>query len=314
MLLKENWRAGVLLALLSLSVLLPNSMLSNWYGASSFVGRYQWAIVSLWVFPLAHAVKLLFKYRLLFLLPLCLVALLLQAWMASRWLYTDGLLINTGWPVWAAKNFYSESPALLLRLPFFKNVNDYTNLKDCLTHPANYACLILSAALVMTGWLWPRRATRTLPGVWSLSLIAVVCLLAFVPPAVPSWYITADALPSEVGAQGYQSRSAHEGETRAGHLVFGPYVTLMSGTYRVMLEYEADDNQARPHLDIVYDIQTRVIPYQDLPPSSANNGKFESEFQVDEEISMQKQFEFRVWYPGKGNLMVKRLNLAYLHP
>lgn len=316
-LIKDNWPSALLLALLSASVLLPNSMLSLWYGGASFYGRYNWAIVALWIFPLAEAVKLLFKYRKSFVLPLCLCSLLLQGWMASRWLFTNGLLINTGFPAWAARNFYSYNAWLLLRLPFFKNVYDYANLYDCLRHPSNYVCLLLSVLLVISGWLWQRGSSRVLlAGLWAISLIAACAVIALLPPATPSWYISADILPSQVGTIGYQSRIAREGEAGAGYLSFGPYVTLLEGKYEVTLEYEAPDiSRARaPQFDIVYDLGTKVMGKMDIPPSEVTGGAIKYQFPVSKELSMKTPFEFRVWYPGTGTLMIKRFTVAYLYP
>lgn len=312
----DNWKSAILLALVAVSVLVPNSMLSLWYGGASFYGRYNWAIVSLWIFPLAYAVKLLFKYRKSFILPLCLCSALLQGWMASRWLSDDGLLINTGWPAWAARNFYSYNPWLLLRLPFFKNVNDYENLSYCLRQPSNYICLLLSALLVISGWLWLRGTARLLAKLWSLFLIAGGCAIVLMPPAAPFWSVTPDYLPSQVGSLINTGRIASEGETSAGYLTYGPYAMLLAGKYEITLEYESGGTATprAPHFDIAYDLGKRVVAGADLPPSNSNNGIFKYRFPVDKEMSMSKPFEFRIWYPGSGNLMIKRLTVTYLYP
>lgn len=316
-LVKDNWQSALLLALLSLSVLVPNSTISLWYGAASFFGRYHWAILSLWTFPLACAVKLLFKYRKAFILPLCVCALILQGWMAGRWLFNDGLLINTGWPVWAARNFYLSSPWLLLRFPFFKNVNDYENLYDCLRQPANYICLLLSALLVLSGWFaGNRRAGRTLLMAWLLFLVAAASVIALIPPAFPYWSVAAYLLPSQVGSLSNTDRIAREGESRPGYLIYGPYATLLEGRYEVKLEYESGSSYitGAPRFDIAYDLGRKVIGEADLPPSATNGGTFKYSFQVDKEMSMKKPFEFRVLYTGSGTLMIKRLTVTYLYP
>lgn len=315
-LVKDNWKSAALLALLSISVLLPNSMLSLWYGGASFYGRYNWAIVSLWIFPLAYAVKIFFRYRKTFILPLCVASMLLQGWMASRWLSDDGLLINTGWPAWAAKNFYSYNQWLVLRLPFFKNSNDYENLNYCLRQPSNYLCLLLSALLLITGWLYLRGKTRLLIKLWPLFLIAAASVIILIPPATSFWSIEPENLPSQVGSLMDKSRIAKDGETSAGYLMYGPYVLLLTGKYEATLEYESNyqSPSLAPQFDIVYDTGAKVVFKTNLPPSDANGGKFKYQFSVDDAVSMRKPFEFRVWYTGSGTLMVKRLTIAYLSP
>ncbi len=318
-LVRDNWRAGLLLALVSISVLLPNSMLSLWYGGASFYGRYNWAVASLWIFPLAYAVRALFKYRRTLILPLCVASLLLQAWMASRWLFDDGLLINTGWPAWAARNFYTYTPWAILRMPFFKNVSDYENLSYCLRQPANYLCLLLSFILVLSGWLWLSGRTYLLKGVWALFLTAALLTVTLLPPAAPFWSITADLLPSQTGAiSDDKSRTASEGADPAGYLTYGPYVFLLEGEYALTLEYESSAGQGDAaqanRFDISYDLGRSAIAETNLPPSDTNNGRLQYRFIVDRELSMRKQFECRVWYTGSGALRVKRLAIAYLHP
>jgi hypothetical protein len=316
-LIRENREVALLLLLLFVSVLLPNSMLSLWYGGGSFAGRYHWPVVALWIFPLAAAVRLLFRYRKTFILPLCVACILLQGWMASRWLVDDGLLINTGWPAWAARNYYTYRPWLVLRLPFFKNVNDYENFYDCLRQPANYVCLLLAALLVISGWLWQGQKRHALTKIWPPFLLAAGCLMALVPPSVPYWSLRGDLIQSQTGTPEDKSIVAREGRNGAGFLTYGPYVMLIEGEYAVTLEYESGDNAtnavAAPRFDVSYDLGRRILAETRLPPSATNDGKFRHRFVVDKEMSMKKQFECRVWYPGSGALMLKRLTIDYLH-
>jgi hypothetical protein len=319
-LMRENREAALLLLLLFVSVLLPNSMLSLWYGGGSFAGRYQWPVVSLWVFPLAAAVKLLFEYRKTFILPLCVACILLQGWMASRWLINDGLLMNTGWPLWAARNYYSYRPWLVLRLPFFKNVNDYENFYDNLRQPANYVCLMLAALLITSGRLWQERKKRhLLTKIWPLFLVAALCLIAFVPPSTPYWSLRGDLIQSQTGTPEDKSIVAREGRNGAGFLIYGPYVMLIEGEYGVTLEYESGANSRNaaapaPRFDVSYDLGRRTLGEMILPPSATGNGKFHYRFAVDKGMAMKEQFECRVWYTGSGDLIIKRLTIDYLHP
>lgn len=322
-LVRDNRGVAILLAILSLSVLVPNSMLSFWrpsdyYGGASFYGRFNWAVASLWIFPLAYAIRLLFKYRWTLILPLCAGALLLQAWMMSRWLFDDGLLINSGWPAWAARNFYTYTPWLILRMPFFKNVGEFDNLSYCLRQPANYVCLLVSALLVLSGWWWLDGRKSVLKAAWSLFLIAALLIVSLAPPAAPFWTITADLLPSQTGAVEDKSRSASEGAASAGYLIYGPYLFLLKGEYALTLEYETGGgpiSATEAHrFDLSYDLGRTVVAEMALPPSETNKGRLVYRFAVDREESMRKQFECRVWYTGKGVLRVKRLTIAYLHP
>jgi hypothetical protein len=88
-LIKANWRVALLIAALYMSVLLPNAMHPNWYGGWSLVGRFGWAVVALWVFPAAYAVKLLLERSKAVAMLLCISGIFLQALLASKWLLQE---------------------------------------------------------------------------------------------------------------------------------------------------------------------------------------------------------------------------------
>jgi hypothetical protein len=128
-LIKANWRVALLVAALYMSVLLPNAMHPNWYGGWSLVGRFGWAVVSLWVFPAAYAVKLILERSKAVALLLCISGIFLQALLASKWLLQESFLYNSDFnrPIWISESLYTSllDPRLWLRLPFFKEFDNY---------------------------------------------------------------------------------------------------------------------------------------------------------------------------------------------
>jgi hypothetical protein len=306
-LIKANWREAVLFGALYLSIILPNAMHPAWYGGASFFGRFWWTAAALWIFPLGYAVRFLLKRNELSVLLLLAGSIVLQVWLAAKWLAHDLLLVNRELPVWAMRGFYDDT-GVLLRLPTFV---DFDNFDLYLKHPSNYLFVLLGLLLIATGWLWQREAVRFSAQVWIVSLALGAGLFFLAPPAVNSWTLAANELSSHVGVLEGAERVATE-KDGAGALVFGPYAMLLAGDYEVTLEYEWDNppDTAAAHFDIVYGPELRLVVDRELPPSHMNNGLLKHRFTVRESQSLDPLFQFRVYYPGRGTLRVKRLTIT----
>jgi hypothetical protein len=304
LLIKANRQMAIFLGMLSVSVLLPNATHPAWYGGFSFAGRFWWAVFALWVFPLAYVVKLLLAKHRIVLLALCGASIANQGWLAGKWLFLDGFLLNRNVPAWAARSFFDDT-GLLPWMPTFRDFDSY------LKHPANYVAVAVGLFLIISGWLWHRGANRLLAKVWGGFLVVGVATLLLVPPATGSWKLYAIELPSRVGTLDGTSRVAKETDG-PGALIFGPYTTLMAGLYQVTLEYESSETAGlgANHFDIVYGLDTKVVSDVELPLSDTNQGTFKCEFPVAASQSLNPPFQFRVNYAGHGNLKVKRLTIT----
>ncbi|HKC64498.1 MAG TPA: hypothetical protein VKB86_12725 [Pyrinomonadaceae bacterium] len=303
-LVRANWRGAALLALLYLSVILPNAVHPAWYGGFSFPGRFFWTVVALWVFPLAFTVKYLLKRQRLLLKLFCATSIILQAWYAAKWIFNDNFLLNQRFAVWTSRSFF-ENTRLLFLLPSFKDFDVY------LKHPANYVAVLAGLLLIITGWLWQRGAGAWLGKVWAAFLVAGVIAVLLVPVPNGSISFGAYELPSNLGTLDGLTRVATE-KDGAGTLTFGPYVKLLAGLYEVTVEYEssATSDSRVGRFDIVYSPGVVEVGAEDLPPSSMNQGIFKYRFQVEDWQSLNSSFEFRVWYAGRGLLRVKGLTLT----
>lgn len=300
-LVKANWRGALLLAVLYLSILVPNSMHTALYGGFSFFGRFGWAAVALWIFPLGYSVKFLLKRSEFSVIVLLAASIVLQGWHAARWIFQDFFLMNSDLPIWTARNFYHDT-GVSLRLPVFRDFDLY------LKHPANYVFILLSLLLVLTGWLWHRGAIRLSVKMWAAALILGVCVFFFSTPAVSSWTLSASKFRSQVGTLEGKSRVATQRDG-AGALIFGPYVSLLAGDYEVALLYESD-NATGARFDIAHGAGSKVVADAELPSSATNDGLFKQRFAVRESQSLNDVFEFRVHYTGRGTLKVKQLTLT----
>jgi len=304
-LVKANWRASLLFALIYLSILLPNSAHMAWYGGYSFVGRFHWTVAPLCVFPLAYAVKALLKEKQRLVLMLIVAAsIILQVWLAIKWVFRDGFLIIEKVPVWASKSLYDDT-GLLFQLPIFKDFDTY--LRD----PANYIFVALGLLIAISGWLWQRGKKSLLGKLWIAFAAIGLSVLALVPAPVGSLTYKPHELPRNIGSNDGLIRVATE-KDQPGALMYGPYVQLLTGLYEVNLEYESADTPEAivGHFDVVYSPGVRLVGEADLPSSEANNGLFKYRFSVRDSQSLTSHFEFRVWYTVHGTLRMKSLTIV----
>jgi hypothetical protein len=153
-------RFAILLGTLYLSIIVANAAHTNWYGGFSFAGRFGWAAISLWVFPLSYALKHLWGRTKVLVFALSACALALQVWFATKWLLHDWFLYNRFRtnisPEWPVGGLYAGLPGgepVATWVPFFGAFDLY------LHHPSNYVFVLLCIILVLSGLFL--RDTRT---------------------------------------------------------------------------------------------------------------------------------------------------------
>jgi hypothetical protein len=302
-LIREHRQGTILVGLLYCSVLLPAAMHPAWYGGFSFLGRFWWTVVGLWIFPAGLVIQTMIKKRPLALSLFFLGVIALQGWLAAKWLLQDGFLLNRHVPVWAARSFFYDT-GLLEYLPTFRDFDAY------LKHPANYVAVLAGILLIVSGLLW-RRRKHLVAGLWSVFLITGAAGLSLIPPSTGSLKLKGIDLPSRIGALKGFDRVATEGDG-PGWLTFGPYTMLTTGRYEVALEYESSGvNAGFARFDISCDQGNNIIKEAELPPSDARNrGVFTFELLVSREQSFNSLFEFRIRYLGHGEMKMKNLTIT----
>jgi hypothetical protein len=292
------------------------------YGGGSFAGRFGWAAVPLWIFPLSHAVKLLLeRNKTIAMVLLCVSSIVLQGLLATKWLLIDGFLFNaaTIWnrPHWASPASFYDSllgSQFWVRLPMFKDFS----FDAYLGHPANYVFVLMGLLLVVSGWLWQRRATRLVGAAWMLFLAAGIGALMLFPPGLVPWSVAGNTLPAgNTGTVVGESRVATEAENGAGLLALSAPAHLPSGKYEVVLEYETEESASdlpTAQWYIASERGSKPIAGGMLPPSTENGGEFKRRFLVREAtplgIPEDRAVYFSVLYTGSGYLSVERWTIT----
>ncbi len=156
----EKRRQALSVGLVYLTVMLPHAAHTNWYGGTSFAGRFFWSTALLWCFPLLSAVRYLTARR-RFWPAICLLiaASLTQGVFLAKVLIPNNYTYNStldGAANWLASNPYSDFfdlPAYQRAqfLPSFRDVDTY------LRSPTNWGFIGLLVGLAVAGYCARRR-------------------------------------------------------------------------------------------------------------------------------------------------------------
>ena len=116
----------------------------------------------------------------------------------------------------------------------------------------------------------------------------------------------------DLSASGKRARRSDD-DDEEGHLVFGPYVPLPPGEYRVLFRLKVEDNAAeRPVavLDVCSDEGTRCFVEKEMKYSDFLKENRYQLFNIDFSISETLNMEFRVRSLGEsGTLWVDYVSL-----
>jgi hypothetical protein len=94
---------------------------------------------------------------------------------------------------------------------------------------------------------------------------------------------------------------------RSGFLIFGPYLTLPVGRYKVSLVMSAAGLLGENKIDVVTNLGSTVLANRDLGNTSiADERALDLEFVLDQEA---KNVEIRVFYGGSGTMQVREIRI-----
>ncbi len=129
-------------------------------------------------------------------------------------------------------------------------------------------------------------------------------------------HIAANRFQSQVGNLDGDTRTASGATDVAGYLLYGPYIPLQAGRYRIAANSAAADlsKDGSTHWDLGF-IRPGTVEFQKLAGSVLTDDGYEisSEFEVPEEFS-NVHIEFRVHFGGSGHLSVSNITFERLLP
>ena len=119
----------------------------------------------------------------------------------------------------------------------------------------------------------------------------------------PTLEMAGAELPGNIGSRIGQARIAQEGKDPGGCLIYGPYICLAEGFYDFQLQYSATSADSGVY-DLVYQGAPSLTRLGKLAVRRA--GWLVESLSVGPE-DVNKAWEFRVWYSGKGMIRVEKL-------
>lgn len=121
--------------------------------------------------------------------------------------------------------------------------------------------------------------------------------------------ILASELPGLVGSSESTSKVARAINDNAGYLSYGPYVKIPKGNYKVTISYEATEYGNKWDAGRFNDPNKIItVASGDVPKG---RGSLEFEFGAKKPID---QFEIRVWFGGRGSLVLNSIALEPRRP
>lgn len=146
---REQRSFAVLVALVALSMLVPNAMHTNWYGGWSFAGRFFWSSLPLWIFPLVGILDRLSRAQPGWLGAVLASSLWYQFVLSRTWYPRPGVMYQgpMGAPLW-------RFPALASINAWLPSFGEFENV---FVHRPNGVVLVLAVVVLSLGVALARR-------------------------------------------------------------------------------------------------------------------------------------------------------------
>ncbi len=292
---------GLLLLGVHFAFVLPNSMHYNWYGGSSFAGRFAWSgallLVPLAIFGLSEIAKDIGKKS----YGLFLVLILLQ--VSSYWRYSF-----SNFPLYNVRKLLSsEYPTFI---PWLRGYTPI--LYDSIwsyTYRPNIVWLLGLLLLLALGWLYAQTQKRqlfyrVLPGF----LACFVTVLAVSRPVYPYSWSAYDggSLPSQIGEVEDAMLVARQGRDQPGFLSDGPYIIFDPHRYRSKLTYKTSAlSEPLGRWELVAWPDGSIVDSGPLTPTT-DLTELPFEFEVTPALK-NSVFGVRTVWQGQGELFIRAL-------
>lgn len=142
---RKDWVLASFLSLIYLSIVIPNSSHSCWYGCASMSGRFMWSVISLWYIPFIYFYSVSIKRNQIIIILCGLVAIFWQAILYTSWKPNPGKLYLHMLSDFNLRNSFF-SPEWTSRLPSFYDFEGY------LRHIPNYVAFSILMIFFMAGF------------------------------------------------------------------------------------------------------------------------------------------------------------------
>ena len=245
------------------SLMAPPALLAEWGGIP--LGRLNWGGMWLWLLPIGWWIGAERSSLSRYIRPVLLAAFAYQAMLAFRWIPspTDLFLGSYSNLVWARDSLF-PLPVRYVLPHFYLRAGDGWWVVRYLEYLPNLIWLAAAAMLAVTGWMWSEDGRRRLRPIWIGGLAVAALLLPVEPTAdreAPHDVALHEQLARSIGStfprrfeaermtpmqtasrstrvdpnasDGYARDTTAALERMDQFIVFGPYLNLEAGRYRV---------------------------------------------------------------------------------
>ncbi|RJQ78730.1 MAG: hypothetical protein C4519_11720 [Desulfobacteraceae bacterium] len=309
--LKRNRFVGTIILLVYCSFIIPNALHPNWYGGFSFAGRFAWAGAIVMMPIVAYALSVLMTdtkkghFALIFII--FINALFYTSYTSHRFDFYNKAFTQAD-----AKNIFLNQYDSLF--PLIDNFLPALYDSDwAFEYIMNIDFLIFVFGLMTLGYFYTKLSN---PVFYSKlkQFLFTFCVFTISAGAtnfehrIPMFW-EASKLPSQVGEIKGGTRVVLSHTSLPGFVTFGPYIPLKEGKYNFtyLIEAFSSDDEIIGWAD-VYNHDKRTLLTKIDIKSSDKPQTIEGRFEIFSDLSMLP-IEVRIFYTGKGNIIVHSLQL-----
>jgi hypothetical protein len=292
----------ILWMLVFFSLIVPNSLHTNWYGGWSFSGRFQWAAAVAFVIPTTYGLLAIAKNEKKIFNKIIVASVLLQLYFFYQYAIEGVGVYNKGAGVWpdSYSIFYYPIQAWLPML--------YDSGWAYMYMP-NYFWVILVAALLLLGFFVKEIKFKNVK-ILLFSLILLFLLAGLQKNHQKSQFLfKAEQLPSQTGRIVNSSRFAEKNVDGPGFVNYGPYFLLRKGSYKVVISYKSSSSKSEVigWADIFNaTLRSELIK---VPIQGTDNELSELIIEFESADWRPNSFEFRTYWLGLSNIEIHNIFL-----
>lgn len=295
----EDRRLALACGAIYLMVLLPSAAHTNWYGGTSFAGRFFWAVALLWCFPLLYAIRHLRQRGLGSLAAAALaVAIMLEGVFAAKVLIPNAYTYTT--PPHAAASWMDSNPyADFLDLTPIQRARWLPSFQDpevAARATANWIFGGMIVCLTLTGICALRRRGQACLALWRVFAITAVGATWQMPPAIRPAVLGVDL------------------ELRRGerYVAAGPRGAIQPGAYAVALDYTPGERLGWECALVGKAGGRAVLAAGGLPASEAQR-RLHTICVIPRASDRSARFELRLYGPHGGAIDLWRIEIQPLN-
>ncbi len=313
-----NWKVGVLTLFLYLSFIVPNAMHPNWYGGSSYAGRFAWASAVIFMIPTIFGLSKLFKLNKYIFIFIILISMLLQSYFVFQLSLGNLSLYST---YYNPENIFLKSIETFYS-PLQTYFPSFFNVEWAFQYTTNYLYILLFLSIIYLGSFYNTlkkndflKVLKVFFITWIILIVLISSLSSFIPPTKPAFKsknFTGRLLPSQSGKQKGNYIVAQSG-TSPGFITYGPYIELPEGSYSFDISYISSENNTTTvgtwDTGLALPKEFKQLKKGYLLGTNDKDGHIIQTFVIPKEHSNQK-VEIRNFYNGTGNLTIKSLTIT----